>query len=98
MRGNSATYIHSTPLTAKILIKAARSIGNKKTLVQVCICEKPDCHVEKLLFKGEIEGFLGCKGRGEGEEEEEGEEGRGLKEYEYNYEREADCYVYLVRR
>lgn len=53
---------------------------------------KTDWHVEKLLLKGEIEGFLGCKGRGEEEEEE----GRGLKEYEYDYEREADCYVHLV--
>lgn len=62
-------------MTAKILIKAARSIDNKKTLVKVCVCEKTNWHVEKLLFKGEIEGFLGCKGRGEGE----GEEGRGFE-------------------
>ena len=77
MRRNSATYIHSTPVTAKILIKGARSIDNKKTLVQVRICEKTDWHVEKLLVKGKSEGFLGCKGRGEGEEEEE--EGRGFE-------------------
>ena len=57
----------------------------------MCVCEKTDWHVEKLLFKGEMKGFLGCKGRGEGEEEE----GRGLKEYEYDYEREADCYTWL---
>lgn len=62
-------------MTAKILIKVARSIDNKKTLVRVRIREKTDWHVEKMLFKGEIEGFLGCKGRGEGGEEE----GRGFE-------------------
>ena len=40
------------------------------------ICEKTDWDVEKLLFKGRVEGFPGCKGRGEEEEEEEEEEGR----------------------
>ena len=47
-------------MTAKILIECARNV-DKRLLARVCICEKTDWDVEKLLFKGRVEGFPGCK-------------------------------------